>query len=277
MTTRLRNHHLRAMEVSTMLAHEITWEQVTEPIFETTTRQLWRETVAAIADKATATLPECASRVERARALVLAGDVALQADGTARVASQQHGRTQYLVVHGTCEHKDYQDQKAPRQLCKHRLAAAIARRAQELVKAKMGGQGAPETAPEAPATPAAADTTPAPEPVETPQGIPSQHVVCIQGKPFVRYADLLQMALERVLVTLRATWTFNDSELSLAHAVATFADGRRFEEAGDATPANTTRKVAVHFRRVALTRAKTRALRDALGVDLVSVEELGED
>ena len=37
-----------------------------------------------------------------------------------------------------------------------------------------------------------------------------------------------------------------------------------------------TRKISVHFRRVALTRAKARALRDALGVDLVAVEELGE-
>ena len=47
-----------------------------------------------------------------------------------------------------------------------------------------------------------------------------------------------------------------------------------YDDMDDATPANTNRKVAVHFRRVALTRAKARVLRDALGVDLVSVEEL---
>ena len=46
---------------------------------------------------------------------------------------------------------------------------------------------------------------------------------------------------------------------------------------GDATPSNVTKKVAPHFRRVALTRAKSRALRDALNIDMVSVEELGED
>lgn len=45
---------------------------------------------------------------------------------------------------------------------------------------------------------------------------------------------------------------------------------------GDATPANVTRKVAPHFRRVALTRAKARVLRDALGVDLAAVEELSD-
>ena len=44
----------------------------------------------------------------------------------------------------------------------------------------------------------------------------------------------------------------------------------------DATPENTNRKVAPHFRRVALTRAKARVLRDALGVDLVAVEELSD-
>jgi hypothetical protein len=53
---------------------------------------------------------------------------------------------------------------------------------------------------------------------------------------------------------------YNDADLSLAHAVATFQDGRRFEESGDASPGNVTRMVAVHFRRVALTRAKARVL-----------------
>jgi hypothetical protein len=129
------------------------------------------------------------------------------------------------------------------------------------------GQVAPSPAP----VPAQA------EPVETPLGIPQQHLVLIQGKPFVKFAGLLQMAHERGLVALTADWTFNDAELSLAHAVATFQDGRRFEESGDATPANTNRKVAVHFRRVALTRAKARVLRDALGIDLVAVEELADE
>jgi hypothetical protein len=116
-----------------------------------------------------------------------------------------------------------------------------------------------------------------PPPAQAPGGVPAEHIVLIQGKPFVRFAGLLQMALERGLVRLTAEWTYNDAELSPAHAVALFQDGRRFEESGDATPANVTKKVAPHFRRVALTRAKARVLRDALGVDLVAVEELSED
>jgi hypothetical protein len=58
------------------------------------------------------------------------------------------------------------------------------------------------------------DTPPAPAqpeaPVETPHGVPAQHVVHIQGKLFVNFAGLLQMAHERGLVSLTADWTYND-------------------------------------------------------------------
>ena len=99
----------------------------------------------------------------------------------------------------------------------------------------------------------------------------------IPCQPFVRYAGLLAMAHERGLAELTATWTYNDAGLSLAEAVATFKDGGHYRESGDATPENVTKRVVPHFRRVALTRAKARALRDALGRDLVAVEELGEE
>ena len=38
-----------------------------------------------------------------------------------------------------------------------------------------------------------------------------------------------------------------------------------------------TRKVALHFRRVACTRAAARALRLALGIDVCSLEELADE
>ena len=104
-------------------------------------RQAWRAAVAEIAAKAHEKLPECNGRVDGAVKLVLAGDVELLVDGTAKVASQSNGTTTYHIVNGHCDCKDFA--KAPHQLCKHRLSAAIARRAQELVKAKladMGGQ-----------------------------------------------------------------------------------------------------------------------------------------
>lgn len=101
---------------------------------DTAARQAWRQAVAEIAEKARAKLPESASRVDRAVKLVLAGDVHLQADGSAQVASQSQGTAAYHVVNGTCTCRDYD--KAPGQLCKHRLAFGLARRAQESTKAK---------------------------------------------------------------------------------------------------------------------------------------------
>src|SRR5215510_9908147 len=122
------------MEVSIMVAvKEFSWEEVSSPAFGA--RAAWREAVAEIAAKAHEKLPECNGRVDKAVALVLAGDVELLPDGTARVASQSNGTTQYHVVNGHCDCRDYE--KAPHNLCKHRLSAAIARRAQELAKARL--------------------------------------------------------------------------------------------------------------------------------------------
>jgi len=137
---------------------EITWEEVSAPDFGS--RAVWREAVAEIAAKAHDKLPECSGRVDSAVKIVLAGDVELQADGTARVASQSNGSTAYHVVNGRCDCRDYE--KAPHNFCKHRLSTAIARRAQELVKAKLAdtnGQAEPPRQPAQPDTP----TAPLPE------------------------------------------------------------------------------------------------------------------
>src|SRR5262249_37666287 len=113
---------------------EIPWEEPLAPGLKQATGQAWRVAVADIADRARAKLPECNGRVDSAVKLVLAGDVELFTDGTARVASQSNGTTHYHIVNGHCDCRDYE--KAPHQFCKHRLSAAIARRAQELTKAK---------------------------------------------------------------------------------------------------------------------------------------------
>ena len=218
---------------------------------------LFADAVQQVSALAQAKLPASLhGRVQRATALVLNGSVWVEEDGqTCLVQSSKQG---WYPVNGHCTCVDAS--KAQDGYCKHRLAKAIYRRAGELMH---------EPPPQVSTAIAEAPTTA--------QGIPQQHVIMIQGRPFIKFAGLLQMAHERGLVALTADWTYNDAELSLAHAVATFQDGRRFEESGDATPANTNRKVAAHFRRVALSRAKARVLRDALGVDLVAVEELADE
>ena len=78
---------------------------------ENAARATWREAVAEIAEKAKATLPDCAGRVDRALAIVLKHDIELLEDGKAKVASQSNGQVVYHVVNGACSCKDYP--KAP--------------------------------------------------------------------------------------------------------------------------------------------------------------------
>jgi hypothetical protein len=115
---------------------QFSWDDIADPTFENPARQAWRSAVAEVASKAETKLPECASRVAKAVALVLHNDVQLLADGTARVGSQSNANLSYLIVNGHCDCRDFA--RAPHKFCSHRLSAAIARRAQELVKAKLG-------------------------------------------------------------------------------------------------------------------------------------------
>jgi hypothetical protein len=140
---------------------QFSWDDIASEDFGNPAHQAWREAVAEVADKAKAKLPECSGRVDSAVKIVLAGDVELLSDGTAKVASQSNGTTAYHVVNGECSCKDFA--KAPHQLCKHRLSAAIARRAQELTKAKLADTNDQAEPPRQPA-PAQPDTPTVPLP-----------------------------------------------------------------------------------------------------------------
>ncbi len=135
------------------------WQDVIDGNFpENPARTAWREAVATVADRAKAALPECNGRVDKAVAMVLAGDVELLPDGTAKVASQSNGTTKYFVVNGTCECPDFP--KAPQNFCKHRLAYGIYKRAKTLASEQMMAMDAPkavasEPQPTAPALPEA--------------------------------------------------------------------------------------------------------------------------
>jgi hypothetical protein len=166
---------------------EISWDDMLDgkPLPEHPARQAWREAVAAIAEKARAKLPECAGRIESAVKTALNGDVELLADGTAHVASQSNGNTMYHVVNGHCNCKDFA--KAPYNLCKHRLSAAITRRAQELTKVKL------------------ADTNDKAEPSRQP--VPAQPDAPTVPLPEAPVSITLKATLhgQEVMVTLRGT------------------------------------------------------------------------
>jgi hypothetical protein len=102
----------------------------------------------------------------------------------------------------------------------------------------------------------------------------SKWVKRIHAKEFIQYEGLLAMAHEQGLQELGSGFMTVSETLAIAFAWATFKDGGKFWDAGDATPNNVHAQVKAHFPRVALTRAKARVLRDALNIGMVSVEEL---
>jgi hypothetical protein len=160
------------------------------------TRQIWRDAVAEIAEKAKQTLPQCNGRVDSAVKIVLAGDVELLPDGKAKVASQSHGTTLYHIVNGECSCKDYA--KAPSNWCKHRIAAGLAKRASALTKQRLEQVDA-----------ASNDTTsPTPEQVdEAPVATPVQETVATPILPLPEAASsancFVTLAGRQVQLTLR--------------------------------------------------------------------------
>jgi hypothetical protein len=98
-------------------------------------RQSFRQAVATVAAKAREALPDVHGRLDAAVKLVLAGDVTLQDDHTALVASRTDPTRTY-TVNGHCPCKDAQH-RAPDGWCAHRLAAAVAKRASALAATQM--------------------------------------------------------------------------------------------------------------------------------------------
>jgi hypothetical protein len=204
------------------------------------------------------------SRISCAVAIVTQGALVDNDDGTWTVASQSEPGTDYLVRGTSCPCEDA-TYRALQGRCKHVLAILLLRKTQHLLEEAHHLPVVPEADAPAPAPPDAV-------PLAVPE-IDPRYVTTLHGKPFIQYAGLLQMAREQGLQSLEATWTYHDDGLALAQAVAVFADGRRFVECGDSTPASGQR-VGDAWRRLALTRAKARALRDALTLGICAEEEL---
>jgi hypothetical protein len=100
------------------------------------------------------------------------------------------------------------------------------------------------------------------------------------GKQYVLYAGLLDEAHNRDLhsidTELIQTPTDENGLLAIVKARVQMEDGRAFTGIGDASPHNVAQQIAPHIIRMAETRAKARALRDAVNVGVTALEELSE-
>ena len=100
-------------------------------------------------------------------------------------------------------------------------------------------------------------------------------------KEVVTYQGLLSKAheegLARIETKLVQVPTDENGRTAIAKVVIETAKGR-FEAIGDASPENVNSFIIPHLIRMAETRAKARALRDAVNIGVISFEELdGED
>lgn len=106
-----------------------------------------------------------------------------------------------------------------------------------------------------------------------------EFIVNRQGKDFVLYAGLLDQAhregLKRISTKLLQAPDDTNSQVAICWAEVETEKGI-FSGIGDAGPHNVGRMIAPHTIRMAETRAKARALRDAINVGVTAFEELGD-
>jgi hypothetical protein len=100
------------------------------------------------------------------------------------------------------------------------------------------------------------------------------------GRRFVLYAGLLEEAHARGLRSIETELLqvpgAENGEVAIARAVVRTEEGK-FSGIGDASPGNVSRAIVPHLIRMAETRAKARALRDAINVGVTAFEELGDE
>jgi hypothetical protein len=105
-----------------------------------------------------------------------------------------------------------------------------------------------------------------------------EYMIERQGKRFVLYAGLLEEAHSRGLRSIETDLlqipAKENGEVAIVKAVVRTEEGK-YTGIGDASPENVNRAIAPHLIRMAETRAKARALRDAINVGVTAFEELG--
>lgn len=107
-----------------------------------------------------------------------------------------------------------------------------------------------------------------------------EFLITRQGKQYVLFAGLLDEAHARGLkgidTELLQVPTPENGQVAVVKAMVQMEEGRTFSGIGDASPENVGRNIVPHIIRMAETRAKARALRDAVNVGATALEELSD-
>lgn len=102
----------------------------------------------------------------------------------------------------------------------------------------------------------------------------------IGEKEVVSYRGLLDMVHRERLAVIETTLvqapTKENGDTAIVHARVKTSRGS-FTGIGDANPKNVNAKIAPHIIRMAETRAEARAMRKAVNIGVVAIEELGDD
>ncbi|MGI5839864.1 MAG: hypothetical protein ACOX8W_09420 [bacterium] len=116
--------------------------------------------------------------------------------------------------------------------------------------------------------------------MENRQKVPGQFIIKLQGKDYVLFEGLLDLAhregLRRVETELVQAPTSENGMLAIVRAQVETEKGI-FSGIGDASPESVNRMMAPHTVRLAETRALARALRFAVNIGMTTFEELGDE
>ena len=115
---------------------------------------------------------------------------------------------------------------------------------------------------------------------ELSQDFKDEFVKNLQGKDFILYGGLLTLAkangVKSINVEVLQYPSDSNNFTAVCKALVIDSEGNTWSEIGDANEDNCNKKVAAARIRMAATRAKGRALRDMLGIDMVMDSELSD-